>query len=194
MPEVAFDWDSFLGDVSRVMDEHGRCLVAVSEGIHDSAGALIARGGETDAFGNVQLSGSGALGDQLASRVRQELSGARVRADTYGYLQRSFFGVVAEQDALEAREVGRAAVNAAVSGEHASGSLVIRRRGEGASYAPAYEVAPLAAVAGKTRVMPPEFLAGTNGVTAAFRDWAAPLVGTLPVPGRLSDFPVPRRL
>ena len=72
----------------------GRCVVAVSEGIHDSSGRLIADAvGEEDAFGNVQLSGSGALGDLLAKTVKDGLgTKTRVRADTFGYLQRAFLG------------------------------------------------------------------------------------------------------
>ncbi|KJS11719.1 MAG: hypothetical protein VR78_12550 [Hoeflea sp. BRH_c9] len=38
MPERTFEVDRFLGDVKQVYDRHGRCIVAVSEGIHDGSG------------------------------------------------------------------------------------------------------------------------------------------------------------
>ena len=44
---------------------------------------------EEDAHGNIQLSGTGALGDLLARLVKDKLNIQRVRADTFGYLQRS---------------------------------------------------------------------------------------------------------
>ncbi len=64
--------DHFLHDVDRVYTTLGRCQIAVSEGIRDPEGNEIGpqlmRSGEVDAHGNVQLSGSGALGDGLAER------------------------------------------------------------------------------------------------------------------------------
>nr|MBC8329186.1 6-phosphofructokinase [Planctomycetota bacterium] len=76
----------------------------------------------------------------------------------------------------EAREVGRAAVRAAVSGDHASGSIAIRRVA-GESYRSEVFVTPLESVARVTKDMPEEFLAGDNGVAPAFRDYALPLTG-----------------
>jgi hypothetical protein len=45
-------------------------------------------------------------------------------------------------------------------------------------------------VAQKTRRMDDAMIAGDNDVTQAFLDYARPLVGALPVMGRLSDHPV----
>jgi len=195
VPERAFTWDAFLGDVDRVQRELGRCVVALSEGIHDAAGNLHAEPKETDAFGNVQLSGSGFLGDRIVQKIKEGLGPKlRVRADTFGYLQRSFFGCVSEQDALEARAVGRAAVRIAVSGEAPHGSIVIRREGAGGAYRPSYAWCPLEKVARVTRPMPEELLEGDHDVSSAFLDYARPLVGELPEVGRLADYPVPKRV
>jgi 6-phosphofructokinase 1 len=79
-------------------------------------------------------------------------------------------------DAAEAREVGRAAVRAAIGDEHASGSIALRRL-EGEEYASETFVTPLDTVAKHTKDMPEEFLAGDQGVTPAFRDYAMPLTG-----------------
>ena len=51
----------------------------------------------------------------------------RVRADTFGYLQRSFPTIVSEVDAKEARLVGRIALETAVAGAAPSGSVALRR-------------------------------------------------------------------
>ena len=102
----------------------------ITKGISDAAGKAIGETGEKDPFGNVQLSGSGALGDLLATWIKKGLGEKlRVRSDTLGYLQRSFPGVASEVDAREARMVGEAAVEAAVAGEHGSGSIAIERTG-----------------------------------------------------------------
>jgi len=194
LPEGVFDRQEFCDRVEEMLLKHGRCLVAVSEGIHDAEGKVIASGTEVDSHGNIQLSGTGALGDYLSELVKSKVSAAkRVRADTFGYLQRSFFGVISEQDALEAREVGRAAVRVATSGERQHGSLAIQRGSNDGSYEPLYVVNDLSVVAAATRHVPEEFINGTDDVSSAFVEWATPLVGALPVPGRLASHPVSPR-
>lgn len=195
LPEMDFCMEAFQDQVAGSMDEHGRCVIAVSEGIHDADGNFIQRGKSVDPHGNVQLSGTGALGDLLAEKVRARVGeNTRIRADTFGYLQRSFFGVYSKQDAIEAREVGRHAVHVALEGKVPHGSLIIRRTGTLTKYAVEYDVTALENVAQKTRDMPKKFLSGDHDVTPAFLDYLRPLVGDLPKIGRLSDLPVPRLL
>lgn len=188
LPEKAFDMDRFLLDVKRVYERYGRCLIAVSEGIKDAKGVFVShhRSSEDpnqDAFGNLQLSGSGILGDILAYEIRNKLKISRVRADTFGYLQRSFAGVVSNVDCHEAREVGEKAAQFALW-HNIDGSVSIQRTG---SYSVNYEIRPLEAVAGKTKVMPDAFINEKgNGVTEAFIAYVRPLVG--------DDIPVAERL
>ena len=182
LPERAFEMERFLADVGDVYKRHGRCLIAVSEGIRDKEGVFISHKyasgeAEQDAFGNLQLSGSGSLGDILVAAIKQSLSIKRVRADTFGYLQRSFAGVVSEVDCHEAREVGEKAAQFAIW-HNVDGSVAIKRTG---SYSVDYELLPFETVAGKTRFMPSAFIneAG-NGVTEAFIEYVRPLVGNNP--------------
>lgn len=182
VPEAPFDPEKFIADVDRTYKEYGRCVVAVSEGIVDTAGVPIAvnltKTEERDAHGNVQLSGTGALGDALGKLVKEKLKIKRVRSDTFGYLQRSFLGVVSEVDANEAREVGEKAVQFSVW-ENVDGSVAIRRTGD---YSVEYFLTPLDTVARESKSMPEEFIDGENAtMTTAFRNYARPLVGTLPV-------------
>ncbi|MCU0230485.1 MAG: 6-phosphofructokinase [Acidobacteria bacterium] len=179
LPERPFSKERFLADVDGVMKRLGRCIVAVSEGVadeqHRPIATLLAESVERDAHGNVQLSGSGELGDLLKDLVKKELKISRARADTFGYLQRSYLGVVSDVDQREAREAGERGVQFALSGE-ASGSVAIRRVG---NYAVDFALVPLAAVAAKTRTMPDAFLApGGNDVTPAFHDYLRPLLGS----------------
>jgi 6-phosphofructokinase 1 len=163
-------------------------VIAVSEGIHDAQGKLIGAGSEKDSHGNVQLSGSGALGDLLVDSVKKGLSGKlRVRADTFGYLQRSFAGVVSPVDAREARRVGERAAEVALLGKLQSGTISIQRKPR-QQYAASYVTNPLDKVAKEQRRLEERFLAGTNDVTPAFVDWLKPLVGKLPRMAHLSDF------
>jgi 6-phosphofructokinase 1 len=196
IPERPFSIDRYLGDIDRVCQRYGRCVAAISEGVwatRDEQGRevplaadLMVKAGrrpQVDAHGNIQLSG-GALADELADIVHKRLGIQRVRSDTFGYLQRSFPGVVSSVDAREAREVGEKAAHYAC-GHNVDGSVVIKRTGD---YAVKYELAPLADIAAKTRRLPDEYVhAEGNGVTEAFRRYLQPLLGDeLPVMERLS--------
>jgi 6-phosphofructokinase len=196
LPERTFSIDRFLADVKATQERHGRCVVAVSEGIHDASGqpilAQLAKQVEHDAHGNVQLSGSGALADLLCEEIKARLGLKRVRGDTFGYLQRSFIGCVSDVDAREAREVGEKAVQYAMWGER-SGSVTIKRTGY---YSADYELVALTEVAGKTRVMDDAFIAdsGTD-ITDAFRLYLRPLLGSdMPDAYRLRPAPVAKVL
>jgi 6-phosphofructokinase len=194
LPERTFVLNKFLSDVKAIYARFGRCVIAVSEGIHDASGVAIAsqlaKGLEHDAHGNVQLSGSGALADLLCEEIKTRLKIKRVRGDTFGYLQRSFIGCVSDVDQREAREVGEKAVQFAMWGDR-DGSVAIKRTGY---YSVEYELLPLDAVAGKTRVMEDEFIApsGTD-ITDAFRLYLRPLLGSgMPDAFRLRPNPVAR--
>jgi ATP-dependent phosphofructokinase / diphosphate-dependent phosphofructokinase len=185
LPERPLTKRQFVNDIKAVYKKHGRCIVAVSEGVVDSKGKAIAEqftGGERDAHGNVQLSGTGALGDLLSSWVKGGTKISRVRADTLGYIQRSFLGCVSESDRREAREVGEKAAQYAIW-HNQDGSVAMRRVGD---YAIEYFLTPLSTVARNSREMPAKFInkAGNN-VTDAFRNYVRPLVGEMPLAERV---------
>ena len=169
----------FLRDVKATMDKFGRCIVAVSEGILDKDGkpfmTRLTGVKEADAHGNVQLSGSGALGDMLSDLVKNKLKIKRVRADTLGYAQRSYLGVVSDVDAHEAREVGEKAAQFAIWHD-IDGSITIQRTG---NYSVDYCIVPLEEIAAKTKTMPKEFLtAEGNDTTWDFYNYGRPLLGS----------------
>lgn len=187
LPERPFHREKFLADVHRVYQQYGRCVVAVSEGIVDAKGTpmmtKLTQSTETDAHGNVQLSGTGMLGDLLSDLVRDKLKIKRVRSDTFGYLQRSFLGCVSDVDQREAREVGERAAHFAIW-YNLDGSISIQRTG---FYSVNYKLEKLEDIARKTRLMPNEFInTEGNGVTDDFRYYLRPLLG--------SGFPMPHRL
>jgi 6-phosphofructokinase 1 len=137
---------------------------------------------ELDAHGNVQLSGTGALGDALGDIIKAKLKIKRVRSDTFGYLQRSFLSVVSTADANEAREVGEKAVQFSVW-NNVDGSVAIRRTGD---YSVDYTLTPLETVARNTKSMPDEFFIGDSDISDAFKKYARPLIGNFPHYERLA--------
>ena len=185
LPEKVFDLDVFLKEVKEVYDALGRCVIAVSEGIHNAKGEYFLQtyasetgsglAGQKDSHGNIQLSGSGALGDTLTNIVSEQIDGARVRADTFGYLQRSFLADVSSVDAEEAERVGQHAVVA--SKESQSGSVILKRQFSD-NYFCDVDVVDLHKVAKYTKDMPKEFIEKDKPyVTNEFFEYAMPLTG-----------------
>ena len=183
LPEVPFSEERFVRDVKAAMKKFGRCVIAVSEGIRGKDGVPIGAklaDGEKDSHGNVQMSGTGALGDALAKLLKAKAGVKRVRADTFGYLQRSFPGIASETDREEAFRAGACAVVAALEGPLTKGTIGIQRCPT-KKYAVEYVAMPVTNAAKYTRSVPKEYIA-KNGhdVTPAFVEYAKPLVGNLP--------------
>ena len=191
---MPFSTDAFLADVETVYAKLGRCQIAVSEGIRDASGAEIGpklmRGpGEVDAHGNVQLSGSGALGDGLADLVKTGLTpkggksptGARRHVRLYPAL---LAACLAGRYGRSAR--GRPLRGGACRhGRSFQASVIIRRRLRRGRLRSECARAELSAVARRTRHVPAEFISGSNDVSAAFYAYCRPLLGDLPKLERL---------
>ena len=189
LPERPFSLDGFVSDVQAVMKRLGRCVVAVSEGIRGEDGVPIGAtlgSGEKDSHGNVQMSGTGALGDYLARELKARAGIKRVRADTFGYLQRSFPGMASKIDQKEATQAGAAAVSFALKAASGAKDVPVKGtvgilRAKGKAYKVEYVALPAQAAAKFTRSVPDAYIA-KNGhdVTKAFIDYAKPMVGELP--------------
>jgi ATP-dependent phosphofructokinase / diphosphate-dependent phosphofructokinase len=169
VPETPFSLDQFLDDVAGALARLGRCVVAMSEGIQDQAGrpvaeTLAAAGAlEHDAHGNVQLTG-GDLGVEIQKVLKARFPKARARVDTYGYLPRSYLGIIDPTDRREAFSAGAFAAETALS---QSGSVVLDFDGEHTSP----KLVPLEAVAGRTRHMPATFFASHNTISNEGRQY-----------------------
>ena len=181
-PESTFDKSKFFNDVMKVYKKYGKCIVAVSEGIKNNKNQLLATLesslNEKDAHGNVQLSGSGSLGDFLSNEIKKTLKIKRVRADTLGYPQRSFLGCYSEVDQKEAKLIGKKALQFSLKTSE-SFSVSIKER---STFSPKYEITfslnNLKDIGGKTKYMSPKFINREgNNVTKQFINYALPLIG-----------------
>lgn len=197
VPEAPLSEEKFLADVDAAYTQYGRCVIAVSEGVAQPDGKTWAEhmsdNLDKDAHGNIQLSGSGALGDFLASLITRKIQPKggkklRVRADTFGYLQRSFPCLTSDTDAAEARLVGQKAVEYANNPANAEGSIAMRRL-PGAHYHIETFLTPLSTVARETKHMDAQYIENGNNISQAFIDYAAPLVGVLPRLGSFDELP-----
>jgi ATP-dependent phosphofructokinase / diphosphate-dependent phosphofructokinase len=194
VPEAPVSQDKLLADIDGCYRKHGRCVVAVSEGILTPDGKTwaenIAANLDRDSHGNLLLAGTG-LADHLADLIGKNIrpmggKKIRVRADTFGYVQRSFPGFTSPTDAAEARLVGQMAVRYSANPENLEGSVAMRRL-PGTDYRIETFLTPLHTVARETRHMPEHYLKDGNNVTDAFIDYARPLIGPLPRTGTFDE-------
>jgi 6-phosphofructokinase len=194
MPERPFDLDRFLKDVDSTFKEHGRALIAISEGINKQGNynlkgdekpeyistwlnsfvninlpeKYLPKGEgdkvELDSHGNVSLSGTSMMGDILAFIVRNSLKIKRVRADTLGYPQRSFPLAISDVDAQEAFKVGVDAVIAAVENNFDEGSIAIRRIENHGKYEIETFITPLQSVQRHTKDFPRDWFTDSGDI------------------------------
>lgn len=188
LPEVDFDMEAFLADITAIYQKKGYVIAAVSEGIHYADGSFVseAKTSATDGFGHAQLGGLAAI---LADVIKAH-TGAKVRGIELSLLQRCAAHLASGTDLEEAFLAGKIAVEQALAGE--SGKMVAFIRAvENGQYVCRTELLPLNAVANYEKKVPREWInkAGNN-VTTDFIDYAMPLIqGT---PKRVCENSLPR--
>ena len=171
LPERAFDEEAFLRDVQKLIDTKGHGVVVASEGLHYADGTPIVEPiftvGRATYFGDVSA--------HLANLITKKLH-YKARAEKPGLLGRASIAWQSDTDREEAEQCGRAAVQAAVSGE--TGKMVALRRLPGADYKTETFLADIQDVMMTESKMPDAFInAEGNNVTEAYKDWVRPLLG-----------------
>ena len=180
LPEVDFDMDKFIADVSRIYKENGNCIVAVSEGVHYADGTFVseAKTSGTDGFGHAQLGG---LAARLADVVKAA-TGAKVRGIELSLLQRCAAHCASATDIEESFNSGKTAVEAAIAGE--TGKMVGFKCDRENGYKCEYVLFDLEKVANFEQKVPLEWITeDKSNVTADFIKYCAPLIaGELVMP------------
>ena len=173
VPEVDFDMDQFLADVTARYEQNKNCMVAVSEGIHYADGSFVseAKTSATDGFGHAQLGG---LAAHLAAVVKEK-TGAKVRGIELSLLQRCAAHCASGTDIQESFASGKAAVEAALAGETDKmvGFVCTRENG----YHCETKLFELSKVANFEQKLPLEWInEAHNGVTKEFVNYCLPLI------------------
>ena len=173
LPETDFDMDQFVKDVTDIYNKTGKCMVAVSEGIHYADGRFVseAETSATDGFGHAQLGG---LAVKLADIIKNK-TGAKVRGIELSLLQRCGSHVGSKTDIDEAFLAGKTAVDAAVAGT--TDKMVAFQCTRDGGYKCETVLQPLDIVANFEKKVPREWIneAG-NGVKQEFVDYVLPLI------------------
>ncbi|MBQ4061259.1 MAG: 6-phosphofructokinase [Christensenellaceae bacterium] len=178
LPEVDFDLDKFIVDVDRIYKEKGKCIVAVSEGIHDKEGKLISEylssDSALDSFGHKQLGG---LASTLVTIVKERLKVNKIRGIEFSLLQRCAAHCASGRDVDEAFMAGKTAVESAIAGITDKMVAFERDVDENGEYVCRTKLVDLADTANREKKVPLEWInAEGNGVTQEYIDYVLPLV------------------
>ena len=181
LPERDFDLNKFVEDVKAVYARNGKCIAAVSEGIHDSTGKLIAEYGAenapVDAFGHKQLGG---LASYLANYIKGTL-GCKVRGIEFSLMQRCGAHLASLTDIQESFLSGKTAVLEAISGTTDKMVGFERKYDEKGSYVCGIKLMDLTDVANTEKKVPLEWINREgNNVNKEFIDYALPLIQGTP--------------
>lgn len=180
LPEVAFDVNKFLEDVTGVLKSQKYCIIVVGEGLTDENGNYVSTSGSAaDSFGHSQLGGAG---DYLKSLLDQHVTGIKVRSSRLGHAQRCAGLVASKTDNDEAFMAGQAAVEAAIDG--VTDKMITLMRGDTDHYTCETGLADLQEVANGVKHLPANWIA-EDGVSMTFQfvKYASPLVqGEVTVP------------
>lgn len=170
--ENDFNLDLFLADVERGLSQNknGRVLIAVSEGLDLKNQCEKFSGEGCDDFGHVQNAG---VAKALELVVAKQL-GCKVRSFELSLLQRASAHIASKTDVLEARAVGRHAVDLAFSGK--TGVMATIQRNSNNPYSVEFSSVDVANVAGRVKKMPANFIAGNFDVSKEAVDWLTPLI------------------
>ena len=171
LPEIAFDEARFLAKVEQAIEQHGHCVIAVSEGVKGPDGEFLSASASKDAFGHAQLGG---VAPFLTKLIAAKLV-CKCHWAVPDYLQRSARHIASETDVQQAYAVGRAAVEFAIAGKTAVMPAI--RRLSDSPYRWDIIEAPLSAVANQEKLLPANFISTDGfGITEAARRYLAPLI------------------
>ncbi len=179
LPEVSFDMEAFISDISKLLETSSNVVVAVSEGIKDKDGNYIsASTAVNDKFGHAQLSGAGKF---LEAAVKQRL-GIKCRSVELNIPQRCAAHIASATDLNESFELGRKAVEYINEGN--TGFLPALLRDSDSPYKWHIEMTDITKIANEEKTVPLEWInEAHNNVTDDLITYALPLIqGEISVP------------
>ena len=197
-PEIVFDQEKFLAKVDHAVKNYGYCSIVVSEGLHNAEGTFLAEAGGKDAFDHAQLGGVA----PVISQIVKDNLGYKYHWAVADYLQRSARHIASKTDVEQAYELGKVAVELALSGKNAVMPTVVRTSND--PYAWEIGSANLADVANVVKMMPANYITEDGfGITEACRQYLQPLIqgedyppykNGLPQYVQLKNIGVPKKL
>lgn len=178
LPEIAFSTEKFVADVEKKLKENkGKCMIAISEGIANEKGQLIAETLNSnlakDSFGHAQLGG---VGTALANMCKDKF-GCKTRAIEFSLMQRCGAHLASKVDVEEAFKSGAAAVKYAVNGTTDKMVIIKRETNSKGQYKSKVGVIGVAKAANTEKKIPMEWIINDGTMLSQdYIDYALPLI------------------
>jgi 6-phosphofructokinase 1 len=175
LPEVDFDPDNFIVEVTRLVEKERHILVAVSEGIHTADGNYLAdTGAAVDMFGHKTLGGAATELEKLI-KEKVKIDGIKTRAIQLSTLQRAAAHCASSVDLAESYQCGYRAVEAAVNGK--TDIMITIARISDVPYVVRYDEGKLDDIANKEKKVPAGWITkGGTDVSEEMLTYLRPLV------------------
>jgi 6-phosphofructokinase 1 len=190
LPEADFDFKEFSKDLKAALEKKTNVVVCVSEGISDKDGRFICEyntDAVLDTFGHKMLTGCGKV---LENFVRNQFK-VKVRSVELNVNQRCSGMIASQTDIIEAAEVGRRGVTAALAGS--TGKMIAMNRLADDPYILTYTEEDVTNICNKEKPFPTDWITGnSNDIGAPFIAYATPLIQGEPL--RTMENGVPKYL
>ena len=179
LAERPVELEQIRANVNSMLEDRGRCIVVVSEGLQIEGLEIPEEFVVRDSFGHAMLSSSKVTVAQMLTNALNEgalaVKGA-ARCNVPGTDQRNNIIHASNVDLTEAYYVGQKAALLAANGEHGYMASILRTDRD--NYTVEYGKAPLSEVANSERHFPADWITkdGTD-VTDDFVKYARPLIG-----------------
>lgn len=187
LPEVTFEHEKFLAQVSNIVKNYGYCLIVASEGIKGRDNRYLSESSHIDSFGHKQLGGVGVI---LSSMINEKLR-LKARYAVPDYMQRSARHITSSVDVEHSFMVGNAAVNYALNGQHNT-MIAIVKHNNALDNMTTWTTAcvPLIKVANYEKYIPNEYISLDGfGVTDSCIQYLSPLIKGENYPNFLDGLP-----
>lgn len=173
-PEIGFEPEKFCNKVLQCVDNFGSCVIVASEGIRDVNQQLLNSGNtlrNVDQFGHIQLGG---IASVLANLVATKLN-LKTHWAVADYLQRSARHIASKVDVEQAYDLGKAAVELALAGQHAVMPTIVRLSNN--PYTWKIGTANLSEIANVEKQLPRDFITADGfHITPKCREYLLPLI------------------
>lgn len=177
VPEVVFEQQKFIDDVRQVLKTKGKCFAVVAEGVKTADGKFLFEDISVNREMDMQKN-MGGITPYLNQLLRENFD-CKIRGIDLGLMQRCGAHDASALDRVEAEELARRAVKAAVSGDTLK--MVTMERLPGKAYKTVYGLVSLEKVAKRDHSLPLTYMnESQNCIKEEFMDYILPLIGELP--------------
>ncbi|MFO7841697.1 MAG: diphosphate--fructose-6-phosphate 1-phosphotransferase [Fidelibacterota bacterium] len=181
LPEIPFEEEKFIAFFDECYKKYGYVSIICGEGVTDKNGNPVSSTRVEDDFGNKEFGAMGgvSVGMELHKIISGHFPDLRGEFQITESLPMCADDRRVDIDVSEAFRLGAKAAELAASG--ISGKMTVLKREKGPEYKVSIDTVPLSEVGGKQKPIPREYIA-ENGMnmTAAFREYIAPLTGPAP--------------